>query len=202
MNRLPTISLICKPHVAQFLSCRLDKKNGQHYIIEKGAFWSVVKTKLTDDPTKRLKEVPEGYQALKIVLPRNYQKYFFAADSVGSCLEDTEEFFWNGAISFISVYRANNKCSKEDAIKAFYNEFELYESIYPYENMRKQLYRKGVFVDRNKVKINTISRLFSDEEAKKIATLFHTKKASSREIAKKFNISHQYVVNLHNKVYN
>lgn len=196
-----TVKLVCKKHVARYLSVLLADDDNNLIVAGTGIFWSVIKCLFTKDASKRVLTIPEEYTSIEIRIPRKYGDNFTSQETIVESVKNTEEFFWIGAVGFISLNMKSKKLTKEAAISLFLKQFGITESIYPLDHFRRQLHRKGLTPGRDHFENNTISIKYSDEVCKKIANLYHTGKSSAGKLSKHYNISKGTVFNIHKKVY-
>ena len=199
-------TLCAKPHVVRFLASpslpsEASAKEGAKQDtpkIKDSLLIDCIRANLTADPRRRLQAVPEGLQAIKVLLPSRYQKYFLDQANAGALASSLETYFWLHAERWISSVMVRNSIFKDEAIRLFYEKFDINENIYPIGNFRRQLTRAkiaGIQPERPKM-ARRYSYKLSNQECMQIYRLRKEDKLSYRQIAKHFELSHQTIKNI------
>ncbi len=209
---LPTIKIYAKPHVAQYLRARFLEADQVLHIPNDHMLIPSIAACLTEDPQKRHKNQPpetrHQLECLEALLPARLQRYFVNDALLIEMTKLIELYFWVQVEIF--VYRILTDqmqvAYKEDAIKAFYNEYGLTESLYPIGSFRKKLYRMQVRGVRPELPENItkvprrISNKLTNQQCMQIYRLKTQHKKTYPVIAVEFGVHEKTVFNIVKKI--
>jgi predicted DNA-binding transcriptional regulator len=193
---LPTIRIPSKAHVAQYIKTVYLCEDAVIRIPSDELILPIILSCCTDESAERAhpSDAP-GMEHLEILLPTKYKNLWIHRDKARVLVKLLEKYFWTKAEVYI--YRIltdqHRMAFKEDAIKAFYEDHYLTESIYPVGHFRRQLKRLDVKGSRAELPQleNPISYKLTKQQCMQVWRLSRHHKISLRIIAKHYQISHE-----------
>jgi hypothetical protein len=205
----PSIKLPLKPYIAQYIRSKyLSYEDAGIKLPAEDEILLSILPSLTEDMTKRYQHPGDSeLELLEVIVPVKYDRMVFDRAKVNELSKWITKYFWREAAHYINERLADQSriLFKEDAIREFYEEYQLTESLYPVDHFRRMLSKRGIKGTRAELpaiepKKKPLSYKLTPQQCMQIVRIRKTKNLSYRAIAKHYNISAMQAQRITNKI--